>query len=120
MSGKELLRQVIETCQSCQHKAEALREGGGKTAFLQTLAAQRSQVESLMDRVFFKTPKGANRASIVLESAQKLQETLDNLSLLSDEERGHRWPEAEESLREFAERVEGMIQAAQGKTLAFT
>jgi len=120
VAGKEYLLQVIEICKNCQCQAEALGEAGKKAAFIKAVEEQRSIIENMMDRVFFKTPKGVNNASIVLESAQKLQGLLANLFSGSDEERGKRWPEAEEGLQEFAERVEGMVQAAQGKTLAFT
>jgi hypothetical protein len=120
VTGKEYLIEVIEICKNCQSLAEALGEAGKKAAFLKIIEEQKSVIENMMDRVFFKTPKGANNASIVLESAQKLQSLLANPSPGSDEEREKRWPEAEEGLQEFAERVEGMVQAAQGKTLAFT
>lgn len=120
MTGKEYLMQVIEICRICQSQAEAFGKVEEKAPFIKTVEEQRSIIQNMMERVFFKTPKGANSASIVLESAQKLQSLLPNLSLGSDEERQKRWSEAEESLQEFAERVEGMVQAAQGKTLAFT
>jgi hypothetical protein len=120
VTGKEYLVQVVELCKNCQTQAEALGAAGQRAAFIKTVEEQKSIVENMMDRVFFKTPKGANSASIVLECAQKLQSLLAELSLRSEEEKQKRWPEAEEGLREFVERVEGMIQAAQGKTLAFT
>lgn len=120
MTGKEYLMQVIELCKNCQTQAEALGPGGQKAPFRQAVEEQESIIENMMDRVFFKTPKGANSASIVLESAQKLQGLLTDLAARSEEERQKRWPEAEECLREFVERVEGMVQAAQAKTLAFT
>jgi hypothetical protein len=112
--------QVIELCKNCQTQAEALGPGGQKAPFRQAVEEQESIIENMVDRVFFKTPKGANSASIVLESAQKLQGLLTDLAARSEEERQKRWLEAEEGLREFAERVEGMVQAAQAKTLAFT
>jgi hypothetical protein len=120
VTGKEFLMQVIEICKNCQGQAEALGKVEEKSAFIKTLEEQRSIIENMMDRVFFKTPKGVNSASIVLESAQKLQTLLPNLSPGSDDERGKIWSEVQEGLQEFVERVEGMVQAAQGKTLAFT
>jgi hypothetical protein len=120
MTGKEYLAQAIELCKNCQTQAEALGQVGQKTTFTKTVEEQRSIIENMMERVFFRTPKGANSASIVLESAQKLQGLLADLSARSEEERQKRWPEAEECLQEFVERVEGMVQSAQGKTLAFT
>lgn len=120
MTGKEYLVQVLEICKNFQSQAEALGAAGQRAAFIKTVEEQKSIVENMMDRVFFKTPKGANSASIVLESVQKLQGLLAGLSTRSEEEKQKQWPEAEECLQEFVERVEGMVQAAQGKTLAFT
>ncbi len=120
MTGKEYLMQAIELLKKGQNLVETVGEGTKKADFIKTLEDQRVTIGNMMDRVFFKTPKGANSASIVLESAQKLQGLLTDLAARSEEERQKRWPEAEECLREFGERVEGMVQAAQGKTLAFT
>ena len=120
MTGKEYLVSAIEFLKKGQRLVESLGEGGKREDFIKAMEDQKATIENMMERVFFKTPKGANSASIVLESAQKMQGLLADLSARSDEERQKRWPEAEECLREFVERVEGMVQSAQGKTLAFT
>ena len=120
MTGKEDLMQAIEILKKGQSLVESPEEGGKREDFIKTMEDQKAAIENMMERVFFKTPKGTNSASIVLESAQKLQSLLEDLSARPEEERQKRWPEAEDGLREFVERVEGMVQSAQGKTLAFT
>lgn len=120
MTGKDYLLQVIDLCKQCQSQVEVLEPSEDKGAFLNSLEEQRSTIEGLKERVFFKTPKGANGASIVLESAQKLNSSIVALAQGSPDERTKLWAEASEGLWEFMERVEGLIQAAQGKTLAFT
>jgi len=120
MTGKDYLLQAVDLCKKGQTQLENLEPGENMAAFLQTLERQRAAIEGLMERVFFKTPKGMNRASIVLESAQKLHTLMGAFTQGSPEERTKLWAEAEEGLAEFAERVEGLIKAAQGRTLAFT
>jgi porphobilinogen deaminase len=120
MTGKDYLLQVVDLCKQCQSQVEALELSENKGDFLKTLEEQRSTIEGLMERVFFKTPKGTNSASIVLESAQKLNSLTVTLAQGSQDERTKLWAEADEGLNEFTDRVEGLIQAAQGKTLAFT
>jgi hypothetical protein len=120
MTGRDYLLQVIDLCKKGQSQVEALELGENKGAFLKTLEKQRSTIEGVMERVFFKTPKGTNSASIVLESAQELNSLIVALAQGSQDERTKLWAEADEGLNEFTERVEGLVQAAQGKTLAFT
>ena len=120
MTGRDYLLQAIDLCKKVQSQMEALQACENKGDFLKTLEEQRSTIERLMERVFFKTPKGTNSASIVLESAQKLNSLIVALAQGSQDERTKLWAEADEDLREFTDRVEGLIQAAQGKTLAFT
>lgn len=120
MTGKDYLLQVVDLCKKGQMQLENLEPGENKAAFLKTLERQRAAIEDLLERVFFKTPKGANSASIVLESAQRLHTLMGACTHGSPEEKTKLWAEAEEGLTEFAERVEGLIKAAQGRTLAFT
>ncbi len=120
MTGRDHLVRVIEICGKCEELTRNLPEGSGKEQFLKKLSDQKAVVENMMDRVFFKTPKGMNSASIVLESCEKLREAVESLGQGPEESWSKRWTETEEELQEFAERVEGMVQSAQGKTLAFT
>jgi len=120
MNGKDHLIKALEICGGCEALVQTLPENPGKAPFLKKIADQKAVIESMMERVFFKTPKGMNSASIVLESCEKLDESIKNLAKGPEETGPKRWAEAEEDLQEFADRVEGMVQAAQGKTLAFT
>ncbi len=120
MTGKDHLLKAIEICSACEVLIATLPETPGKGAFLKRIADQKGVIRGLMERVFFKTPRGVNSASIVLESCEKLDESLKNLAKGPEDARSKRWAEAEEDLQEFVERVEGMVQSAQGKTLAFT
>ncbi len=118
MTGKDHLAKAIEICTGCEALIGTFSDNAAKEPFLKKIADQKSVIQGVMERVFFKTPKGVNSASIVLESCEKLEESLRNLSEAGAEPK--RWAEAEEDLQEFTERVEGMVQSAQGKTLAFT
>ena len=120
MTGKEYLQEVSDLCHKCREAAENFQEGGQKEEFKVMLEKQQSVIESMMERVFFKTPKGINSASLVQECAHRLHDSLTAVFRNPETERSKCIEEAEECLREFVERVEGMVLAAQGKTLAFT